>query len=293
MTNRRLPQRKVVSQQIVFKPFGKCIYCGSPGDPDLSVEHIIPESLGGTFEFLEASCHECAVKTGAVEGHVVSRLYGDTRAFLGMRRGKKRKWPEKFSVHVKVKAAEPAFSGVMMTMETEGFEKKEVDLDNLPGAMIILNLPHAGIFTGAPLSDEFQTPTCDIAFAEGWRERLKRLDGRVILGGVNKLSPDQFGLFLAKIAHSYAVAMLRDTFEPFLASAIRQERPLYLSHYVGGQIPIEPPRPTDHLHTLQIFSCGRPNGEMLVAVRIRLFAVDNLSTYDVVVGRATDRTRWP
>jgi 5-methylcytosine-specific restriction endonuclease McrA len=46
--------RRVISQQIVFKPPGKCIYCGSPGDPKLHTEHIIPDSLGGRFEFLKA-----------------------------------------------------------------------------------------------------------------------------------------------------------------------------------------------------------------------------------------------
>jgi hypothetical protein len=284
---------RVISQQIVFKPPGKCIYCGSAGDPKLHTEHIIPESLGARFEFLKASCHACSVKTGAVEGHVVSRLFGDTRAFLGMRRGKKRKWPEKFSVHVKPETETDRSSGLTMTTRLEGYEKKEVELDDLPGAMIIFNLPPAGIFLGAPLSDEFRVPSCDIAFAAGWRERLKRLEGHVLLGGLSALSHEQFGLFLAKIAHSYAAAMLRDTFEPFLASAIRQERPMHLSHYVGGQIPNAPTLPTDHLHTLQLLSCRLPSGDILAAVRVRLFAVDNLSTYDVVVGKATALTKWP
>jgi 5-methylcytosine-specific restriction endonuclease McrA len=115
---------RVISQQIVFKPPGKCIYCGSPGDPKLHTEHIIPESLGARFEFLKASCHACSVKTGAVEGHVVSRLFGDTRAFLGMRRGKKRKWPEKFSVHVKPETETDRSSSLTMTTRLEGYEKK-------------------------------------------------------------------------------------------------------------------------------------------------------------------------
>jgi hypothetical protein len=286
----------VVSQHIYFNPPGRCIYCDSTGDPDLHTEHIVPESLGGTFQFSKASCRACSVKTGAVEGHVVAKLFGDARAVLGMRRGKKRKWPEKFPVHVRPKSVFDSSSSVTLHRSLSGFQKREVGVQDLTGAMMILNIPTAGILRGAPLDDtNFRATSFNVAFPANWKNRIKRLGGHVLLGGTNTLTHDQFGLFLAKIAHSYAVALLGiDGFEPFLARAIRQERPWYLSQYVGGYVGQPPIDKTDHLHALGLLNCKVPGtDETLILARIRLFAVDNLSVYDVVVGKETPATKWP
>jgi len=282
---------RVVSRHITFASPGRCIYCGSTGDPNLYTEHIIPESLGGTFKLKKASCLGCAVKTGAVEGHVVAKLFGDTRALLGMRRGKKRKWPDKFTTYLGPK---PTRSGIVQSETLDGFEKKEIDAADLAGGIIVLNFLPAGILRLAQPDDtNFRATSFNLGLPEDWKDRIERLGGNVLLGGPAELTYEQFGLFLAKIAHSYAVARLGlNGFAPFLDRAVRQERPFYLSHYVGGQT-IPYPIKTDHLHSLHLLSCTVRTGETLVIVRIRLFAVDNLSSYDVVVGQATPDTRWP
>lgn len=44
-----------------------CIYCNGPAP--LTLEHIIPENIGGMLTIERASCAFCAGETGAFEGH--------------------------------------------------------------------------------------------------------------------------------------------------------------------------------------------------------------------------------
>src|SRR5690242_17064212 len=94
------PLKSVTNRPLRFNNGpGCCIYCGSAGDPNLRDEHIIPDAISGRIKYRKASCAECAVKTGAVEGRVVSRLFGYARAYMMLKRGHRRKWPEKFPVY--------------------------------------------------------------------------------------------------------------------------------------------------------------------------------------------------
>jgi hypothetical protein len=162
--------------------------------------------------------------------------------------------------------------------------------------MFKLNLKPAGLFRGAPLNDtDFHPISMGMFGPIDWKQRVKKFGGRVLLSGsINELRYEDFGRFLAKIAHSYAVATFGiGSFIPFLTKAIRNEHPMYLSHFVGGQIAPGSPDPTNHLHVLHPIEAEFPTGEKLLVVRIRLFAVDNLMLYDVVVGQATAATTWP
>jgi hypothetical protein len=287
--------KRVFFQSVTYDPPGCCIYCGSPGDPDLHDEHIIPDAIGGRYRILKASCHECERKTHSVEGRVVSRLYGDSRAFLGMRRGHRRKWPKTFKVHVQ--PSEPLSIGMGLRLKPheniDDFELKEIDPADHPSPMVSLNLPPAGLIARTEPDDtNFRATSLNIAMPEDGLERLKRIGpGRVLLGGAGRLPHDDFGRFLAKIAHSFAVAYLGiGTFIPFLTRAIRNQRPMYLSHYVGGAMANTPVEPTDHLHTLQAGILQFDSGERFVQTRVRLFAVDQFPVYDVIVGTATEAT---
>jgi hypothetical protein len=287
---RRMLRVKSINRWIKYKPAGCCIYCGSAGDPTLHIEHIIPKGLGGKLELPQASCEACASNTSAVEGHVISKLYGDTRALLGLRRGKG-KWPDKFAVLVK--PAKRKSSVLKLSAEKgAGFEPRLVSADQIPGSIILLNFDKvAGMLRGdMATTEDFKSDSMSIASAsQNMLERLRCLGGEVFLGG--GLSSEEFGLFLAKIAHAYATARLGiGSFIPFLTSAIRRERPMYLARYVGraGSVPIEP---TDSLHVLQEGLCDLPNGRRLVLVRVRLFANQPIfPAYDIVVGEATRAT---
>jgi hypothetical protein len=64
-----------------FGPIGRCIYCGATGD--LTREHIIPRSLGGTWVLGKASCTDCASITRDFEQRVAREMFGGMRSQLG------------------------------------------------------------------------------------------------------------------------------------------------------------------------------------------------------------------
>ena len=87
-----------------------------------------------------------------------------------------------------------------------------------------------------------------------------------------------FGRVLAKIAHSYAVAMLGlGNFKSFLPALILT-RGGPLSYYVGCGIKSEP---SEWLHEIGIV----PWDDNLIVVRIRLFANYDMPTYMIVAGQ--------
>ena len=256
-----------------YSSLGQCIYCGSTSKEDgLHMEHIIPDSIGGRLKFEGASCHECEKLTHAFEGRVISHLYGDARAQIGIRRGHSRKWPDKF---------------VIRTTRKTGPEVVEVSIDEHPGAACIFNLKPAGIFLGSPKNDrDFPDVTLTmVTFKSDFYDRIAHIGGRVSLnrGG---LHVDEFARFLAKIAHVYAVAELGlDAFKPVLTNAILDKPPMLLSHYVGGQISDRTEKQQVDLHELEVFRYLF-DGRQLVIVRIQLFAFYDFPAYELVVGEA-------
>jgi len=261
----------------------------------LHLEHIIPGAIGGTFKFPNASCRECGEKTGAIEGRVIARLYGDSRAYMGLRRGNRRKWEK---THIHIKRGEPPSVGNRIDVHEDisDFERIEVPADDHPSPFISINLKPAAIFVRGALKDNspFRQESMNIAGPPDMIERVRRIGkGRIVFGGGHgvRMTHDHFGRFLAKIAHSFAAATLGvGSFIPTLTKAIRGEEPMNLSYYVGcamaGLVPVEP---TQHLHSLE---CGRAtlNGKEMVIVRVRLFAVDGFPAYDVIVGEVTRAT---
>lgn len=79
----------------VYPGVGKCIYCGRPGgEVTLNIEHIIPESLGGTLQLPQASCPDCQKFTSAFEGQNAGKLFRPIRRqfkFPSKSRGRKRR----------------------------------------------------------------------------------------------------------------------------------------------------------------------------------------------------------
>lgn len=224
---------------------------------------------------------------------MINRLYGDSRAYIKMRRGHRRKWPKTFTIHIKP-ADKPTIGTRLEQHESlDDFTPVEIPMDDHPSPMIVPNLHPAGIFSQRPMDDGlFRFESMNIAGPPDFWERAKKVAGKgnsILLGAAKSLSGDDFGRFIAKIAHSYAIAFLGvGSFEPFLTNALRNLRPMYLSHYVGGAINIPSP-PTDHQHILTVGQAFNST-ERIVCVRVRLFAVDGFSAYDVAVGKATEAT---
>ena len=270
-----------------YDPPGRCIYCPSTGDPSLHREHIIPKGLRGRLVFREASCAQCGSETSAFEGRVINRLFGGARHVTGMQptkdpslkvfsKGKSGKQQQTIEIHDDLKE----FSG------------SDVPPDEHPGGCVGYELPNrAGIMRGEPLSDddEFVVTGPKIYVPQDFQQRARALGlagGSVIIGGTSKqpFTTEDFGRFLAKIAHSYAVAVHGlGSFVPFLTDAIRGIRPTRLSHYIGKIDPRVPLKDYNHLHVLEDGFIRIGHRELLV-VRVRLLAVDNYPAYEVVVG---------
>jgi HNH endonuclease len=71
-----------------YNAVGSCIYCGS--DQNLSLEHVIPEGLGGQLELPSSSCDKCAVKTSQFERIILRNELLPVRSALSLRKKKKR-----------------------------------------------------------------------------------------------------------------------------------------------------------------------------------------------------------
>ncbi|WP_192739078.1 hypothetical protein [Bradyrhizobium sp. OAE829] len=172
------------------------------------------------------------------------------------------------------------------------FIDSDVPPDEHPGGCVGYELPdRAGIMRGEPLrdDDEFVMTGPKIYVPHDFQQRGRALGlaGRsIIIGGTSKqpFTTEDFGRFLAKIAHSHAVAVHGlGAFVPFLTDAIRGIRPMYLSHYIGKIDPRVPLKDYNHLHVLEDGFVRSGNRQLLV-VRVRLLAVDDYPAYEVVVG---------
>jgi hypothetical protein len=268
---------------------GCCIYCGA--EDHLSEEHIIADALGGRLTIPRASCADCADITSALELRVIRGLYGDARAAIGMKRGHGRRWPKKFPVQIDRSVS---WKNLTVTKtpytELEKFDVAEVEAIDHPGAMVcpILNEP-AGFLTGN-LDHHKRTFKIAVAYPDGFKERLSRLGGGAVIGGYRPDRED-FGRFLAKIAHSFAVGLFGiGSFIPVLTPLIRGEGDLTdIWRYVGAPVDQIPIVETNHLHVLSPIDASNARGRLLI-VRIRLFASNKLPAYDVIVGIATRAT---
>jgi hypothetical protein len=270
------PTFEVKAVRREFGPANECIYCHrTVAEVGLTDEHIIPEGLGGRMVLLGASCPNCAQETHAFEGHVMGRLFGDTRRHFGIR-GKKRKRSDNPTVYVD---------------RGKGVQPELVRLDAHPAVLVLPIFPPPGLLVGFSKSEGFSGQIRLINFMGDLNKRLRALGGEVNFTRGFDMEP--FGRMLCKIAHAYAMAVAPGEFEPFLEDVILGKRPFFLSHLVGTSIIEEPPgNITNTLHQIGLaFQPDPDNGKRLgepivyVVVQIRLFAIVDGPLYWVVVGK--------
>ena len=88
------------------KYIGKCIYCGSTDTDNLTLEHIVPHSLGGPWQLLKASCKGCADITSGFERDVMSEYFILMRTKLGLPTYHPKNRPDSFSFMVTIDGKE-------------------------------------------------------------------------------------------------------------------------------------------------------------------------------------------
>lgn len=68
---------------LVYKPVGRCIYCGAT--EDLGKEHILPFGLSGSAILPASSCRSCTSITGSVEQDVLRGSFWPVRVFRDLK----------------------------------------------------------------------------------------------------------------------------------------------------------------------------------------------------------------
>jgi hypothetical protein len=264
------------------QPWAKgCIYCNAP--PPLTLEHIIPEGLGGALIIPNASCDACSKETHAFEGHAMNVMKAVRRqlGFPQKRRGAKdrlRRKEERF---------------VLMLDK----HKVKVPIEEFPALLMSLVFPFPGILLGqkTPEDKPLSGGVYSAELMEGFGEKLNRLRAKYRADSVSIVGiepsgrgdDDDYGRMLAKIAHAYAAAELGcGNFHPLLLHTIGGLKPYCLSYFIGsgvGKIP-----PGDDLHEIAIDE-SVPGAEPYVVVKLRLFANRDTPTHYIVAGRRLEQ----
>lgn len=177
--------------------------------------------------------------------------------------------------------------------DLEEFGESHVPPDEHPGGCVGYELlDRAGILRGAPQNnDEFVVTSPKLYVPHDFQQRGRALGlagSSVLIGGTSRQSftTEDLGRFLAKIAHSYAVAVHGlGSFVPFLTGAIRGTRPMHLSHYIGKVDPRLLQSDYNHLHVLEN-GFIRIGYRQLLVVTVRLLAVDAIQRMKLLSARS-------
>ncbi len=79
-----------MSEQKKF--IGKCIYCGSAALP-LTIEHPLPDALGGRIELEQASCMTCQCAINPWEQKILRETWGVARNKLKIHSARPKRKP--------------------------------------------------------------------------------------------------------------------------------------------------------------------------------------------------------
>ena len=176
-----------------FLGFGQCIYCGSDGGTDgLRSEHIMPYSLGGNTEILEASCTRCEGKTSYLDGYLARAVFYNLRVHAGV---------QSRSGYLPVLPAEVALGGEKTTLQLPA--KDHPYFLHMP----VWKLP--GILMGEQPSDDYGSAKSHVFYyiPPTMRETLGLKHGEVaeIRDATKMPNLKTFARALAKIAYCHAV----------------------------------------------------------------------------------------
>jgi hypothetical protein len=266
----------------VSKYIGRCIYCPSAGTTE---EHVVPQSFGGYHVLIDASCTECAKKTGVRENFLCEYNFNSIRfqsAYQGYQprhRGKPRQRPP----DLKILEGETPHSAPI----------RKIPAPEAPAVAIFPLLLPPGILLGFPPSDQVTWHSWQFIDTSGQAAtRQRKLKAAGLRGALAIAKIDVFAFMrvLAKVAHGFAVHNVGlGGFRPTLLPIISGESN-YVSHYVGGTFISGPgPFPWPTLSVpYQIIPFEVPiGGEQYLGARIRLFATVRPLTpiYTVIFGQ--------
>jgi hypothetical protein len=256
-----------------LKKIGKCIYCGAlefiPGTGrSLSEEHFVPEGLGSRLVLLEASCKQCAEKTGVIEQMVLQRSLLSPRHRLGIRRKKRRRFKITYPVHVSGPDQHDVIS--------------HTSLDDHPSVLFLPYFNPPGRMIDRPIGEN--------AFQAAFLKTLTALPKATYPEFASPpIDTAAFCQLLAKIAHGFAVLELGiDGFTPLLPEIILMnygdDNSFSWYDLVGGNPMQFAPAESQHVLGWGFFKKGAY--EYLI-VSLRLLANEGAPSYFAVAGTLT------
>jgi hypothetical protein len=269
----------VQGRKVPARGGGTCIYCGSDGGSDgLRNEHVVPYSLGGKTELLEASCRDCEGVTSYLDGYLANATFRHFRVHSGV---------QSRSGHPELL---PATVAVGETVRVVDFAR--------PDHPHFLNMPvwrRPGLLRGVQPSPDFESAAAHVYWhiPPNLRQALGLKDGEVARIANNLPAPNlpTFARAIAKIA--YCQAVMRYGLGGFRQLAVPDlilGRYPNIPYFVGAdRDDPPPPLPSGVLHSVDFDDAVVVGRLKPLVVSVRLFAhsgtPDNgMPIYQVVVG---------
>ncbi len=267
-----------------YPPVGRCIYCGSDGNPNgLSDEHMVPFSLGGDAILPKASCAECATETSKIELYLARHIFHEFRSHVGAP-SRKKSLPSTLSADISVG-------------DQEG--SHEFLAADQPFALMLPTWDHPGIMRQAQPSENFSI--CNVRaynFVPGNLRDVLGLpeDAPDPIVHIGSSTLNMFARAIAKIAYCNVVGRYGlDGFRPLVLPDLILGRYPCVPYFVGSDPGVPPPPNARNMrHAVWIATANGREGLRFLVASIRLFAHSGtrehgMPVYHVVVGAPCGR----
>jgi hypothetical protein len=262
-----------------FGPVGRCIYCGVDGnDEKLDSEHIVPFSLGGNAELLEASCKRCAKITSYLDGYLGKNSFYEYRVHVGIQTRRPKVRPN----------ALPATIEYLDRIETTTYP-----IADHPFFTILPLFGRATLLQGEPPTEVFPVwkAVAYHYFPDNLSETLRlQLGEQAKVHARREINLATFGRAIAKIAYCHAVIRYGlSGFRPLWMPDLILGRYHCVPYLVGSDVyDPPPPDPGRVRHSVRFEEWGSERLKAIV-VCVRLFANSGtdehgMPIYRVVVG---------
>ena len=264
-----LPQEKTF-----FRSKLACIYCEGkvPSRAFLTREHIIPDKIRGRLILRHASCGDCAkIINTQIETFMLGRTLKSPRTHLGMKTSKPvRSLP--------VGRWDAETSEWPTNMSEVNFRWEELLVEDHPLSIGFPMFPPPGILWDLKKTELF-TVIGFSSYTEGKHSSPARVG--VQTAECTMLAPDIILRFIAKIAHSAAVAAFGDNlFTPLLPDIILG-KDKYISHLVGSRLLNR--SKSQNLHEIKFYLRRR-----FIIAEVRLFSTHIRQSYLAVVAKSPE-----